>query len=194
MQEAPKASKAESKKIEAKAAAKKSSNVSEKTKKSDETPVAKNEKKALAKKAAKKSTTKESDGFSEAKVEEIVYKTDSQGNRLCRASGCDQIAQVDGYCRYHYLLLWKKIQLRRKILSEGKLEKYIQDLTARYPDKYLEILRKDLKSEKDFLAAVQELEIDDSGVDSEYEDEAQSFIEEVRGVADSGSGRDDDDY
>jgi hypothetical protein len=69
---------------------------------------------------------------------------------------CDQIAIVDTYCRYHYLLLWKNIQVRKKILSEGKLDKYIEELTARYPDKYLEMLRKDLKTEKDFLSAIQD--------------------------------------
>ena len=122
-----------------------------------------------------------------------VILTDADGNRFCRGTGCDQLAAVENYCRYHYLLFWKKIQARRKILSEGKLESYIQELTARYPDKYLEMLRKDLKSEKDFLAAVQELEIDDSGVEAEYEDEAQSYIEEVRGGVDPGA-REEEDY
>ena len=109
----------------------------------------------------------------------------------------DQLAIVDAYCRYHYLLFWKKIQVRKKILTEGKLQKYIEDLTARYPDKFLEILRKDLRSEKDFLAAIMELELDEgSGEDSNYEEEEdRSFIDEVRGVTESArSNRDDDEY
>ena len=43
------------------------------------------------------------------------------------------------------------------ILADGKLDKYIEELTRRYPDKYVEIIRKDLKSEKDFTGAIQEL-------------------------------------
>lgn len=88
-----------------------------------------------------------------------VSITDAEGRVLCRSINCDQAAVVDGYCRYHYLLHWKKIQLRRKILSEGKLEKYVQDLTARYPDKFLDILAKDLASEKDFQQTCLELGI-----------------------------------
>ena len=122
----------------------------------------------------------------EGKAEDIIL-TDADGNRYCRVRDCDQLAIVDAYCRYHYLLFWKKIQVRKKILTEGKLQKYIEDLTARYPDKFLEILRKDLRSEKDFLAAIMELELDEgSNEDSNYEEEDdRSFIDEVRGVTES---------
>lgn len=125
---------------------------------------------------------------------EEVFLTDAEGRRYCRVKECDQLAMVDGYCRYHYLLFWKRIQVRKKILTEGKLERYIEDLTARYPDKYLEMLRKDLKTEKDFLSAITELEIDESGVDSEYEDEAQSYLDEVRGISTEAGARDDEEF
>lgn len=129
----------------------------------------------------------------EREIEEEVILTDAEGRRYCRVRDCDQVAMVDGYCRYHYLLFWKKIQVRKKILTEGKLERYIEELTARYPDKYLDMLRKDLKSEKDFVAAIQELEIDDSTGEGEFEDEAQSYIDEVRGMSDS-TPREEEDY
>lgn len=96
-----------------------------------------------------------------------VSITDAEGRVLCRSMNCDQAMVVDGFCRYHYLLYWKRIQLRRKILSEGRLEKYIQDLTSRYPDKYLEVMAKDLVSEKDFMQTCLELGI--SGNDSEID-------------------------
>lgn len=133
---------------------------------------------------------------STASADEEVVLTDAEGRRYCRVKDCDQIASVEAYCRYHYLLFWKNIQNRKKILSEGKLERYIEELTARYPDKYLEMLRKDLRNEKDFLAAIQELEIDDSSVDNEFEDEAQSYLDEVRGMGAeaSGGGREEEDY
>src|SRR5687768_4610821 len=63
--------------------------------------------------------------------DEIIL-TDAEGRRYCRVSDCDQIANVDTYCRYHYLLHWKKIQVRKKILADGKLERYIEELTSRY--------------------------------------------------------------
>ncbi len=125
--------------------------------------------------------------------EEIVL-TDADGRRYCRVKDCDQLASVDAYCRYHYLLFWKKIQVRKKILTEGKLERYIEELTARYPDKFLDMLRKDLRSEKEFLGAIQELEIDESAVDNEFEDEAQTYIDEVRGDVGSTGARDEEDF
>lgn len=129
-------------------------------------------------------------------VDEEIYLTDADGRRYCRVKECDQVANVDAYCRYHYLLFWKKIQVRKKILTEGKLERYVEELTARYPDKYLEMLRKDLRSEKDFLNAIQELELDENSGENELEDEAQSYIEEVRGMSTEGgaSSRDDDEF
>lgn len=125
--------------------------------------------------------------------DEIIL-TDAEGRRYCKVKECDQIASVDSYCRFHYLLLWKKIQVRRKILMDGKLEKYVDDLTSRYPDKFLEMIRRDLKTEKDFLAAIAELEIDESALDNEFEDEAQSFIDEVRGVSSEAGIADEEEF
>lgn len=112
-----------------------------------------------------------------------VYLTDAEGRRYCRVRDCDQVSAVEGYCRFHYLQLWKRIQVRRKILTDGKLERYVEELTSRYPDKFLEMIRKDLKSEKDFLTVIAELEIDESVGENELEDEAQSYIDEVRGLS-----------
>lgn len=128
-------------------------------------------------------------------VDTEIYLTDSEGRRLCRVRDCDQVSSVDGYCRYHYLLLWKKIQIRKAILQDGKLERYIVDLTSRYPDKFLEMIKKDLKTEKDFLSTIAELEIDESAlVDESGDDDAQSFADEIRGTVDAPSLDEDSDY
>ena len=123
--------------------------------------------------------------------EEIIL-TDAEGRRLCRVRECDQAAIVETYCRFHYLQNWKRIQVRRKILADGKLEKYVEELTSRYPDKFLEMIRKDLRSEKDFLVSIAELEIDESAVDNDFEDESQNFIDEVRGVTETTISDDDE--
>lgn len=129
-----------------------------------------------------------------AENEEDIILTDAEGNRYCRAKDCDQISLVEGYCRYHYLLFWKKIQVRKEILQDGKLEKYVEDLTSRYPDKFLEMLKKDLRTTKDFLAAIAELEIDESAGENEFEEDAQTFIDEVRGLSDTGASMEDDEF
>ena len=116
---------------------------------------------------------------------------DAEGRLYCRMRECDELSLVDGYCRFHYLKLWKKIQLRKKILTDGKLEKYIEELTLRYPDKYIEMIRDDLKSEKHFLAAIQELEIEDVNEEAVESDEDQGLLEEVRGIQTIGDTDDD---
>lgn len=118
---------------------------------------------------------------------EDIFLTDAEGRRYCKVKDCDQLSAVEGFCRYHYLALWKKIQTRKKILADGKLEKYIDELTSRYPDKYIEMIRRDLKTEKDFLSAIQELEIDDSA-DGDFEEDS-SFVEEIRGMGAGRTGR-----
>lgn len=127
-------------------------------------------------------------------ADEEIYLTDAEGRRYCRVRDCDQAATVEAYCRYHYLQLWKRIQIRRKILIDGKLERYVEELTSRYPDKFLEMIRKDLRNEKDFLSAIAELEIDDSGAENELEDEAQSYIDEVRGMTTESGMQDEEDF
>jgi len=126
-----------------------------------------------------------------APVKDVVL-TDAEGRILCRVKDCDQPSVVENYCRYHYLFFWKKIQNRKKILSEGKLEQYIEELTSRYPLKFLELIRKDLSSEPDFMSAIQELDIDEGNNIDEFEDE--NFIEEVRGISSTDTERVDDEY
>lgn len=134
------------------------------------------------------------DPAAEVLSDEEVVLTDAEGRRYCRATDCDQIGIVDGYCRFHYLLYWKKIQNRKRILADGKLERYIEELTSRYSDKFVELLRKDTRTEKDFTAALQELELDDSAAASAgEEDEAKTYIEEISGVA-APEARDDDSF
>ncbi|MBX3019420.1 MAG: hypothetical protein KF767_16155 [Bdellovibrionaceae bacterium] len=127
-------------------------------------------------------------------ADDEIILTDAEGRRYCKVKECDQAAMVDGYCRYHYLLLWKRIQVRRKILVDGKLERYVEELTARYPDKFLEMIRRDLKTEKDFQAAIAELEIDESANENEFEDEAQTYIDEVRGVTEAGMSTEEEEF
>ncbi len=141
-------------------------------------------------------TDDDTDDEDSEEKETEVYLTDSEGRRLCRVRDCDQVSNVEGYCRYHYLLLWKKIQIRKSILLDNKLEKYIEALTGRYPDKFLEMIKKDMKTEKDFHSAIQELEIDESALgDSDAaDDDAQSFQDEIRGVAEAPAIDDDSDF
>ncbi|MDB2426134.1 hypothetical protein N9W41_01165 [bacterium] len=116
--------------------------------------------------------------------EEIII-TDAEGRQFCKIRDCDQTANVNEYCRYHYLMLWKNIQSRKKILEGGNFESYVSEQIQRYPDKFLEVLAKDLVTERDFISALHELKLDDD-IDFEEDsddDDDDRFNEEVQGVA-----------
>ncbi|MCC6138640.1 MAG: hypothetical protein IT287_08400 [Bdellovibrionaceae bacterium] len=146
------------------------------------------------KKGKKGDATSEEVSASEPRpAERDVFLTDAEGRRLCKVKDCDQLSAVELYCRYHYLLFWKKIQNRKKILSEGKLEQYIEELTSRYPIKFLELIRKDLHTEADFMSAIQELDIDESSTLDEFEED-ENFIDEVRGISAEAVDRGDEEF
>lgn len=128
----------------------------------------------------------------ETKAEEAeVVLTDAEGRRYCRVQDCDQIAIVEAYCRYHYLLYWKKIQYRKKILADNKFYKYIEELTAKYPDKFLDVIRRDLSNQKNFLAAIQEMEIDESEPDT---NEMDDNMDDMRNIGNEIAESSDEDY
>ena len=80
-------------------------------------------------------------------------------------------------------------------MDGGKLQKYIEEFTSKYSDKYVEVLRKDLKTEKDFLNAVHELELDENNSSqTNYGEEDKTYLEEIRGVSSDSSTRAEDDY
>lgn len=131
--------------------------------------------------------------------EKEIILTDAEGRRYCRLQDCDQEAIVLGYCRYHYLLYLEKMQRRKRILSEGKLQKDIEDLSSRYSHSFLQLLKRDLSNEKNFMKAVQELEVDEPEQKKERDEDkdVQNYREDIQSVLASSSDSlslKDDDY
>lgn len=83
------------------------------------------------------------------------------GSPVCREVACELMATTGGYCRMHYIKNWKKIKRKEMILKEKKLNHYIEELVSKYPDKYIEAIRQDLASEKDFAKVIADLEIEE---------------------------------
>ena len=98
---------------------------------------------------------------------------------VCREVACEGLSTTAGYCRMHYIKNWKKIKRKELILKEGKLNQYIEELVAKYPDKYIEAIRQDLASDKDFAKVIYDLDLDESIDDFDVEGEG------VEGIIDS---------
>ncbi|MBI3557607.1 MAG: hypothetical protein HY074_15205 [Deltaproteobacteria bacterium] len=91
----------------------------------------------------------------------------AHGAPVCREVACELMSTTGGYCRMHYIKNWKKIKRKEMILKEKKLNHYIEELVSKYPDKYIEAIRQDLASEKDFAKVIADLEIEEGMDDFE---------------------------
>ena len=101
--------------------------------------------------------------------------------RMCRETGCENLATTKGYCRLDYIKNWKKIKRKEMILKEGKLNQYIEELVSKYPDKYIEVIRQDLSTEVNFNKVIHDLELDESIDDLDYDgDSIDSLIGSIR--------------
>lgn len=101
---------------------------------------------------------------------------------VCRETACESLSTTLGYCRLHYIKNWKKIKRKEIILKEGKLNQYIEELVVKYPDKYIEAIRQDLASDKDFAQVIVDLDLDESADDFEGDaDNAEGLIDNIKG-------------
>lgn len=100
---------------------------------------------------------------------------------VCREVACEGLATSAGYCRLHYIKNWKKIKRKELILKEGKLNQFIEELVAKYPEKYIEAIRTDLMNDKDFAKVVFDLELDESIDEIETDSESEeNVVEEIK--------------
>ena len=91
----------------------------------------------------------------------------------CVVRGCDNPSTTSGYCRYHYIKLWKDVKKKELILTEGRLAKIIEELVRKYPMKYIETIIHDLADDKAFNHVLKDLDIetDESEIDAFDDDE-----------------------
>ncbi len=110
----------------------------------------------------------------------------SKKNR-CREPGCDHDFSLMGYCRLHYIKNWKRIKRKEGILASGQLNNYVEELVNKYPDKYLDVIRQDLASEKDWNKVVVDLELEgadeEAGSDEEIDAAAEGGVRSSGGTS-----------
>ncbi len=112
-------------------------------------------------------------------------KSEQSSKKRCREPGCDHDPALGVFCRLHYIKNWRKIKRKEAILASGQLNNYVEELVSKYPDKYLEVIRQDLASEKDWSKVVVDLELESS-------DEDGSGEEDLEGLAEGGARRERD--
>lgn len=66
--------------------------------------------------------------------------------KICKETGCDNEATTSGYCRLHYLKNWQKIKKADKERAAKRLNAYVEAVCKKHPEKYVEVIKRDLKS------------------------------------------------
>lgn len=146
---------------------------------------------AKGKRAAASKALRSSSGFQAAQAlaavknmsAPVATSSDASGvESVCREVACENLATTGGYCRLHYIKNWKKIKRKELILREKKLNQYIEELVAKYPDKYIEAIRQDLASDKDFAKVISDLDLDESvdEFESESGEQAEGLIDNMK--------------
>ena len=68
--------------------------------------------------------------------------------KICSEPGCKNAQTAKGYCRLHYLKNWKQIKADEKQKTAERLNKYVEGIVKRSPDKYVDEVKRDLKSNR----------------------------------------------
>lgn len=101
-------------------------------------------------------------------------KSGEKKRKFCLQSHCRAEPVSEGYCRLHYIGVWKTLQLNKRIKAEKKLNTYVDKLVKKYPKNFMERLKEGLEDEGKFKQTIDEIkEIDfdsDSkeGTENEY--------------------------
>lgn len=69
--------------------------------------------------------------------------------KICKEKECHNAQTTEGYCRLHYLKNWKKVQTEKKKKAAKNLNRYVEAILKRNPDRYIEEIKKDIRS-RDF--------------------------------------------
>lgn len=108
-------------------------------------------------------------------AENTENESSATSNRIfiCGQKGCNDIVTTGKYCRFHYLATWKKTKQDEAKKKGQKLEAYLQDLSQRFPEDFLERLKG---------------EIDEMGLESDKDESSEkssSFFEDTSESADA---------
>jgi len=103
--------------------------------------------------------------------------------KICKEEGCKNSQTTDGFCRLHYLKNWKKLQTEKKKKSAKNLNRYVESILKKHPDRYIEVIKKDLRSKK-FDQFVDD-EFGETGVASPfeagtYDEDIESFLTDIK--------------
>lgn len=77
--------------------------------------------------------------------------------KICIEDGCKNAQTTKDYCRLHYLKNWKKIKQAEQKKAADKLNKYVEGIVKKFPEKYVDVIRREIRTDRgDLQRAVDE--------------------------------------
>jgi hypothetical protein len=105
--------------------------------------------------------------------------------RICKEEGCNNSQTTKGYCRLHYLRNWKLIKAAKQKDAAKRLNKYIENIVDKHPDRYVEVIKREIKSRRFEKNVVEEYGQDIDDVyklfnDPGYDAEIERLIQDLK--------------
>lgn len=66
--------------------------------------------------------------------------------KICKEDGCHNAQTTAGYCRLHYLKHWKELKAIAAEKAAKKLNRYVDFMSKQNPERYIDNIKKDLRS------------------------------------------------
>lgn len=65
--------------------------------------------------------------------------------KLCIEENCKNVQTTQNFCRLHYLKNWRQIKTTSQKKAMDRLNKYVEGICKKYPEKYVDAIRRDIK-------------------------------------------------
>lgn len=108
--------------------------------------------------------------------------------RICKEEDCKNAATSGGYCRLHFLKNWKRLKEEEHERAAKKLNRYVESIMRRHPERYVEIIKKELRSRRFDKHIDEHFGYDDDENDPfnepNYDDDVRDLIEKFRDESD----------
>ena len=95
--------------------------------------------------------------------------------KICAEPGCKNVQTTKGYCRLHFLKNWKRLKDEAQRKAADRLNRDVEGIGKKSPDRYMETIRKDLRGDRQPAVAGEENasrdELDDVLHEMGYPDE-----------------------
>ena len=68
--------------------------------------------------------------------------------KICVEPECKNTQTTKGYCRLHYLKNWKDLRERAQKKSADRLNKYVEGICKKFPERYMDAIRREIRNGK----------------------------------------------